>query len=217
MDEELQRYIEYLQRSLLSPGSELAHDTAAFRQWVTNNRARLDSIAQLSGGTAETVDALERPLAHYAPRSIFDSFTASAIFGPILETVLDAAREANLAPQRQILFANSTDLSASAAARPSSGEHLLFAGVGPQRGGHPQRVSYSFISGLARLERFELPTPWFVAKYSIQLSYRRADKPFRPSLVTFWSLRIPCGTVPSSKPFNLLHNSPDSNQRLTSS
>ena len=27
---------------------------------------------------------------------------------------------------------------------------------------------------LARPERFELPTPWFVAKYSIQLSYGRA-------------------------------------------
>ena len=29
---------------------------------------------------------------------------------------------------------------------------------------------------LARPERFELPTPWFVAKYSIQLSYGRAVK-----------------------------------------
>ncbi len=27
---------------------------------------------------------------------------------------------------------------------------------------------------LARPERFERPTPWFVAKYSIQLSYGRA-------------------------------------------
>jgi hypothetical protein len=27
---------------------------------------------------------------------------------------------------------------------------------------------------MARPERFELPTPWFVAKYSIQLSYGRA-------------------------------------------
>ena len=26
---------------------------------------------------------------------------------------------------------------------------------------------------MARLERFELPTPWFVARYSIQMSYRR--------------------------------------------
>ena len=28
---------------------------------------------------------------------------------------------------------------------------------------------------LARLERFELPTFWFVARHSIQLSYRRAE------------------------------------------
>jgi hypothetical protein len=28
---------------------------------------------------------------------------------------------------------------------------------------------------LARPERFELPTPWFVAKYSIQMSYGRED------------------------------------------
>lgn len=29
---------------------------------------------------------------------------------------------------------------------------------------------------MARPERFERPTPWFVAKYSIQLSYGRAAK-----------------------------------------
>jgi hypothetical protein len=28
---------------------------------------------------------------------------------------------------------------------------------------------------LARPERFELPTPWFVARYSIQLSYGRVS------------------------------------------
>jgi hypothetical protein len=31
-------------------------------------------------------------------------------------------------------------------------------------------------SGVARPERFELPTPWFVARYSIQLSYGRTVK-----------------------------------------
>lgn len=30
-----------------------------------------------------------------------------------------------------------------------------------------------FVFSLARPERFELPTPWFVAKYSIQMSYGR--------------------------------------------
>jgi hypothetical protein len=29
---------------------------------------------------------------------------------------------------------------------------------------------------LARPERFELPTPWFVAKYSIQMSYGRVSR-----------------------------------------
>ena len=29
---------------------------------------------------------------------------------------------------------------------------------------------------LARPERFELPTPWFVARYSIQLSYGRVKE-----------------------------------------
>ena len=28
---------------------------------------------------------------------------------------------------------------------------------------------------MARPERFELPTPWFVARYSIRLSYGRGD------------------------------------------
>ena len=32
------------------------------------------------------------------------------------------------------------------------------------------------VTELARPERFELPTPWFVARYSIQLSYGRAGK-----------------------------------------
>ncbi len=33
---------------------------------------------------------------------------------------------------------------------------------------------------LARPERFELPTPWFVARYSIQLSYGRYSGDGRP-------------------------------------
>jgi hypothetical protein len=32
------------------------------------------------------------------------------------------------------------------------------------------------LKGLARPERFELPTPWFVARYSIQLSYGRVAR-----------------------------------------
>ena len=36
---------------------------------------------------------------------------------------------------------------------------------------------------MARPERFELPTTWFVARYSIQLSYGRIDRTFTLDLV----------------------------------
>jgi hypothetical protein len=35
------------------------------------------------------------------------------------------------------------------------------------------RAERAIFLSLARPERFELPTPWFVARYSIQLSYGR--------------------------------------------
>jgi hypothetical protein len=39
--------------------------------------------------------------------------------------------------------------------------------------------SAQLIDFMARLERFELPTFWFVARHSIQLSYRRAETQIR--------------------------------------
>jgi hypothetical protein len=77
---------------------------------------------------------------------------------------------------------------------------------------------------MVRLERFELPAFWFVARRSIQLSYRRVLRfyqsivgPTRPCLVTPWSLRVRCGKSPSPKTLILLPNPPDSNQGLHSS
>ena|GEM_PF-5604444 len=44
-------------------------------------------------------------------------------------------------------------------------------------GGHktkkPRCFQWGFFDDMARLEGFEPPTAWFVARYSIQLSYRR--------------------------------------------
>ncbi len=39
---------------------------------------------------------------------------------------------------------------------------------------HTLRDNLAFMINLARPERFELPTTWFEARYSIQLSYGRA-------------------------------------------
>jgi hypothetical protein len=54
--------------------------------------------------------------------------------------------------------------------------------------------------GMARPERFELPTTRFEAEYSIQLSYGRADTNTRPTSVTPWSLRLRCGNSRPPKP-----------------
>ena len=52
---------------------------------------------------------------------------------------------------------------------PWQGKHSQIAGI------FGARPEYSEVNAgkLARPERFELPTPWFVARYSIQLSYGR--------------------------------------------
>ena len=61
------------------------------------------------------------------------------------------------------------------------GASVLLATRGSKTVAAPKRIeiTVSNLTGidhdrLARPERFELPTPWFVARYSIQLSYGRA-------------------------------------------
>ena len=46
----------------------------------------------------------------------------------------------------------------------------------PTRTIHKKTPRCGAFSWMARLERFELPTAWFVARYSIQLSYRRLNR-----------------------------------------
>jgi hypothetical protein len=41
---------------------------------------------------------------------------------------------------------------------------------------------------MVRPERFERPTPWFVAKYSIQLSYGRMVHLLQKQYTTFYSI-----------------------------
>lgn len=59
---------------------------------------------------------------------------------------------------------------------------VIFGQLGEISKKNDQNSSRSILSGvrpvsrLVRPERFELPTPWFEAKYSIQLSYGRTCK-----------------------------------------
>ena len=48
--------------------------------------------------------------------------------------------------------------------------------MAPLKSKKPISREIGFLVKLARPERFELPTPWFVAKYSIQMSYGRVEE-----------------------------------------
>ena len=53
-------------------------------------------------------------------------------------------------------------------------------------------MNEAFLSMLARLARFELTTPWFVAKYSIQLSYSRSKNDYKPKLFSNQPNKLEC-------------------------
>lgn len=194
--DELHRYIEYLQKSRSSDVWQAAHDTQKYREWITTNRQRLEQIAFDVGSTSEAVDDFEKQLAAFAPSSQFDSFTARAIFQPILAEVLAAARESSLAPTRNIVFCNDTDVSPSASVIPSSSEHLLFAGVG----------TYAFcnywakaISGITTSYAKQFLTPSFTAE-RLQELWQRESEP----LITAAKLAVYCRMFGSAVGFGVM-------------
>jgi hypothetical protein len=131
MDPELVRYIEYLQKQLLTPGSEAAHDHTRFREWCATGRARLLELLPSNGLDREAlVDEYQASAKAFLPSTRFESSSAHAIFASLLKEILEAAKSLNLPPKRPVILATSTDLSATPASRPSSADHLLFAGLG---------------------------------------------------------------------------------------
>lgn len=131
LEGELRRYVEHLQAQMLTDGSEAVHDPVVFAQWRKANRDKLLHAAQFSGGTAELVDLMDELASEHGAPSRFASFSANAIFRPVLEKVLSASDQLALRPRRPVLLANSTDIGASPRVLPSPvGEHLIFAGAG---------------------------------------------------------------------------------------
>lgn len=116
---------------MLSEGSEAVHDPVVFSAWRKENREKLVQAAQLSGGTAKMVDFIGAQADQHASPSKFESFSAHAIFGPILEMALSKSEQLTLRPRRPVLLANSTDIGVSPRVLPSPvAEHLVFAGAG---------------------------------------------------------------------------------------
>lgn len=131
VDPELARYIEYLQKQLLTPDSEAAHDHERFREWCSAGRERLLELLPSNGLDRELlVDEYQASANAFRPDTRFESFSAHGIFEPLLKEILETAKSLGLPPKRPVVLATSTDLSATPASRPSSADHLLFAGLG---------------------------------------------------------------------------------------
>lgn len=128
------RYVEYLQRSILSEGWDGHFDHARFSEWVQKNSARLKAMVSNMYSVADpasTVAGLERAASDFVPKTQFEIGQASAIFQPLLEEIKAAAASIGLKPVRPIRLVTNTDVSDSPSSRPTAGgEHLLFLGPG---------------------------------------------------------------------------------------
>jgi len=126
------RYIEYLQEGLLAPGWDGPFDSKAIREWYAKNGFRQSRVGKTSiaQGQEDLVLHLERFAREFEPGTRFERFETETIFEPLLERVKQAAQAPGLKPGRGIRIATSTEIGATALARPTSDEHLLFIGPG---------------------------------------------------------------------------------------
>lgn len=130
MQDDLHRYVEHLQRQLQAPGTESIFDHRSYLEWAEKNKGRLRASAEFSGTPPEITDEFEKAIQQYVPRFAGDNVWSDGIFVPIVERAIQAARRLGLAPKRKVIFANSTSLSLSPSAVPSTGDHIVFAGLG---------------------------------------------------------------------------------------
>ena len=73
---------------------------------------------------------IERLTAGFEPSTRFDLPFTTQIFEPCLRKIEQAAKKIGLKPTRPVHLATSTGIGPSPLARPSSGSHLLFIGLG---------------------------------------------------------------------------------------
>jgi hypothetical protein len=96
-NDDLHRYIEFLQRQLLNSGWDDFFDPHRMKTWLARNADKSEV-----GGVPQ-YDGIASPTAHLEklPKTAFDSPQTQAILGPILERAKRAAEEINYASSGQ--------------------------------------------------------------------------------------------------------------------
>jgi hypothetical protein len=127
---ELERYVQYLQRQLVTPGSEAWSAHERVREWVTANRASLRGLLP-SGSTADEItDEYVRFVTEFEHSGPYDSASASAIFAPLMGRIIAANRTTGLRTVRPIRLVDSPAIEATPFSRSTDGVHIIFAGHG---------------------------------------------------------------------------------------
>ena len=93
MDSEIKRYMEYLQRTLLTPGSERFHNHQSFLEQLRSagNDLKLSRPPRTDAERA-LFEKWKAGAASFQPTLKYDRYTARNIFQPLLDALLaDAA------------------------------------------------------------------------------------------------------------------------------
>lgn len=127
---ELERYVQYLQKQLVTPGSEAWSDHELVREWVSANRAKLRALLPSASTADQITDEYVRFVTEFECSGPYDSASASAIFGPLMDRIIAANRTAGLRTVRPISLVNSPAIEATPFSRSTDGVHIIFAGHG---------------------------------------------------------------------------------------
>src|SRR4051794_6659060 len=97
------RYIEYLQTQLLTPGWEDIFNAQSWAAWYRANSSRFRSsrVRVFDSGT-DPVEHLERLATDFQPATRFDLHQTHEIFGPLLTKVQATAETLGLRPVRPV-------------------------------------------------------------------------------------------------------------------
>lgn len=126
------RYIEHLQRQLLTEGWDAAFDVATLRSWISSNLEGLATIAERYPlpHVSSPVQMLEQVVERFVAGTRYELPQTRSIFEPLLNEIRVSADRLGVAPVANVHIATSTDVGPSPIARAAQGQHLLFIGLG---------------------------------------------------------------------------------------
>lgn len=126
------RYLESLQRELLSPGWESIFDFQQLREWVREHRENIRTVAKATLGDHANgfEDFYATIVENFSPRNNFDDPSTHAIFRPIFDDLVESATKLGIRPIRGVELIASTSISPTPLARPTTTTHQLFVGPG---------------------------------------------------------------------------------------